>query len=181
LTTNNQISYHNLPYNNAANQVVVGSSHQSALPVTDSVVGLALGLPQSTVETFISGTVMQSGTANGVDDWSCTRDTRVQVDDYFSEEDIHSRSMEMLENEDMQQPLCMFSIGGGGVGVADDGFSYPPFFQMMVFPMMSEEKTRSSGKVIVRWLKLKASLRWGIFIMKIAAEKRERIEVLEHN
>jgi hypothetical protein len=165
--------------------VVVGSSHQSALPGTDFVVGLALGPPQSIVTTLIPyqapRTVMQPGTANGVDDWSDTRDTRVQVDDYFSEEDIHSRSMEMLENEDMQQPLRMFSVGGGGVGVADDGFSYPPFFQMMVFPMMSEEKTRSSGKVIVRWLKLKASLCWGIFIMKIAVEKRERIEVLEHN
>jgi len=183
LTTNNQISYGNLPYNNAANQVVVGSSHHSALPGTDSVVGLALGPPQSTVTTLIPyqapGTVMQPGTTNGVDDWSRTRDTRGQVDDFFSEEDIRSRSMEMLENEDMQQLLRMFSIGGGGVGVADDGFSYPPFTPAPTYSSYSEEKTRSSGKAIVGWLKLKAALRWGIFIRKIAAEKRARIEELD--
>jgi hypothetical protein len=163
--------------------VVVGSSHQSALPGTDFVVGLALGPPQSIVTTLIPyqapRTVMQPGTANGVDDWSGTRDTRVQVDDYFSEEDIRSRSMEMLENEDMQQLLRRFSIGGGGVGVADDGFSYPPFTPAPTYSSYSEEKTSSSGKAIVGWLKLKASLRWGIFIRKIAAEKRERIEELD--
>jgi len=34
----------------------------------------------------------------------------------------------------------------------------------------SEEKTRSSGKVIIGWMKLKATLRWGIFIRKIAED-----------
>lgn len=184
LTTNNQLSYSNLPYNNTSNQVLVGSSHQSAVPGTDSVVGLALGPPQSTVTTLIPyqapGTAMQSGTTNGVEDWSRPRDTRVQVDDFFSVEDIRSRSMEMLENEDMQQLLRMFSMNGGGVGLAEDGYSYPPFTPAQTYPSYSEEKTRSSGKAIVGWLKLKAALRWGIFIRKIAAEKkRARIEELD--
>lgn len=180
--TNNQLSYGHLPYNNASNQVVAGSSHQSALPGTDSIVGHALGNPQSTVTTLVpyqaSGTVMQPGTTNGVDDWSRPRDTRGQVDDFFSEEDIRSRSMEMLENEDMQQLLRMFSMGGGAVGVADDGYSYPPFTPAPTYSY-SEEKTRGSGKAIVGWLKLKAALRWGIFIRKIAAQKRARIEEMD--
>lgn len=184
LTTNNQLSYSNLPYNNTSNQVLVGSSHQSAVPGTDSIVGLGLGPPQSTVTTLIPyqapGTAMQSGTTNGVEDWSRPRDTRVQVDDFFSVEDIRSRSMEMLENEDMQQLLRMFSMNGGGVGLAEDGYSYPPFTPAQTYPSYSEEKTRSSGKAIVGWLKLKAALRWGIFIRKIAAEKkRARIEELD--
>lgn len=180
--TNNQLSYGHLPYNNASNQVVAGSSHQSALPGTDSIVGHALGNPQSTVTTLVpyqaSGTVMQPGTTNGVDDWSRPRDTRGQVDDFFSEEDIRSRSMEMLENEDMQQLLRMFSMGGGAVGVADDGYSYPPFTPAPTYSYR-EEKTRGSGKAIVGWLKLKAALRWGIFIRKIAAQKRARIEEMD--
>lgn len=180
--TNNQLSYGHLPYNNASNQVVAGSSHQNALPGTDSIVGHALGNPQSTVTTLVpyqaSGTVMQPGTTNGVDDWSRPRDTRGQVDDFFSEEDIRSRSMEMLENEDMQQLLRMFSMGGGAVGVADDGYSYPPFTPAPTYSY-SEEKTRGSGKAIVGWLKLKAALRWGIFIRKIAAQKRARIEEMD--
>ena len=61
---------------------------------------------------------MQSGTTNGVEDWSRPRDTWVQVDDFFSVEDIRSRSMEILENEDMQQLLRMFSMNAGGVGIA---------------------------------------------------------------
>lgn len=183
LTTNNQLSYGNLPYNNASNQVIVGSPHQSAVPGTDSIAGLALGPPQPPVTTLIPyqapGTAIQSGSTNGVEDWSRPRDTRVQVDDFFTEEDIRSRSMEMLENEDMQQLLRMFSMNGGGVGIAEDGFSYPPFTPAQTYPSYSEEKTRSSGKAIVGWLKLKAALRWGIFIRKIAAEKRARIEELD--
>jgi len=183
LSISNQLSYGNLPFNNASNQVVVESSHQSALPPrADSMVGLALGPPQSTTTAVIpyqsSGTVIQPVTTNGVEDWSRPRDnTRVQVDDFFSEDDIRSRSMEMLENEDMQQLLRMFSINAG-VNAVDDGYPYP--FTPAPTYSYSEEKTRSSGKAIVGWLKLKAALRWGIFIRKIAADKkRARIEELD--
>ncbi|KAK8965375.1 hypothetical protein KSP40_PGU006629 [Platanthera guangdongensis] len=37
----------------------------------------------------------------------------------------------------------------------------------------------SSGKAVVWWLKIKAAMRWGIFIRKKAAERRAQIIELE--
>lgn len=182
MTTTNQLPYGNLSYNPPNQVALTGLPRQNALSSTDSLVGLALGPPQSTVSTVVPyhsmGTVMQLGSTNGVDDWSHNRDNRGQVDDYFSEEDIRTRSLEMLENEDMQHLLRMFSIGGGGVSVADDGFQYTAFTPAVNYGL-NEDRTRGSGKAVVGWLKLKAALRWGIFIRKIAAEKRAHLEELD--
>ncbi|XP_057853647.1 calmodulin-binding protein 60 B isoform X2 [Cryptomeria japonica] len=183
MTTTNQLPYGNLSYNPPNQVALPGLPRQNAPSGTDSLVGLALGPPQSTVSTVVPyhsmGTVMQLGSTNGVEDWSHNRDNRGQVDDYFSEEDIRTRSLEMLENEDMQHLLRMFSIGGGGVGVADDGFQYAAAFTPAVNYGLNEDRTRGSGKAVVGWLKLKAALRWGIFIRKIAAEKRAHLEELD--
>ncbi|KAJ0082207.1 hypothetical protein Patl1_10878 [Pistacia atlantica] len=40
-----------------------------------------------------------------------------------------------------------------------------------------DDRSRSSGKAVVGWLKLKAALRWGIFIRKKAAEKRAQLHL----
>eukprot|EP01018_Ginkgo_biloba_P006430 Gb_40744 [translate_table: standard] len=182
LITNSQLHFGNISFS-APNQVgLAGSSHQSALPGTDAMVGLALGPPQSTVSTLVPyqsvGTVVQPGSANVLEDWSRPRENRGQVDDYFSEEDIRSRSLEMLENEDMQQLLRMFSMGAGTVNMPDDTYPYSAFTPAPNYNF-NEDKTRTSGKAVVGWLKLKAALRWGIFIRKIAAEKRAQLEELD--
>ena len=44
---------------------------------------------------------------------------------------------------------------------------------------LDDEQNRSSGKAVVGWLKLKAALRWGIFIRKRAAERRAQLVELD--
>ncbi|MED6131449.1 hypothetical protein PIB30_010205 [Stylosanthes scabra] len=94
-------------------------------------------------------------------------------EDYFPEEEIRSRSHEMLENEDMQRLLRIFN--------AEDG--YPYLSSYMPTDAMSynfdNEKNRSSRKTVVGWLKLKAALRWGIFVRKKAAERRAQLVELD--
>lgn len=95
------------------------------------------------------------------------------MDDFFSEEEIRLRSHEMLENEDMQHLLRTFTMGGASVGLPEDGYGFPPY---MPSPCpnfnFDDERNRSSGKAVVGWLKIKAAMRWGIFVRKKAAERR---------
>ncbi|CAN4087123.1 unnamed protein product [Withania somnifera] len=65
----------------------------------------------------------------------------------------------MLENDDMQHLLNIFDMGGQHHA--------------------SSKNWIRSGKAVVGWLKLKAALRWGIFIRKKAAEKRAQIVELD--
>ncbi|XP_055806725.1 calmodulin-binding protein 60 B-like [Solanum dulcamara] len=107
------------------------------------------------------------------------------AEDFLTEEEIRMRSHEMLENEDMQHLLRIFSMGQGHASssVAEENYQYGSAYM----PNMSstfgfdEERTRSSssGKAVVGWLKLKAALRWGIFIRKKAAERRAQIVELD--
>ena len=87
------------------------------------------------------------------------------------------RSHEMLENEDMQQLLRMFSMGGhASVNGHDEGFSFPSF---MPSPMPNFDDRNRSGKAVVGWLKIKAAMRWGFFIRRKAAERRAQIVELD--
>ncbi|CAN6914784.1 hypothetical protein Bca4012_088122 [Brassica carinata] len=88
------------------------------------------------------------------------------------ENDLLSRSHEMLESEDMQQLLQLCSMGGGD---GEAGYGFPSFMQNT--PMVHEDRVRS-GKAVVGWLKIKAAMKWGIFIRKKAAEKR-RAQIVE--
>ncbi|GAB4831294.1 Calmodulin-binding protein 60 B [Ancistrocladus abbreviatus] len=106
------------------------------------------------------------------------------IDDFATEEEIRMRSHEMLEHEDMQHLLRIFNMGGHGhsaVNMNEDGFPYSTAYM----PSSSfnynfdEDRGRSSGKAVVGWLKLKAALRWGIFIRKQAAERRAQLVELE--
>ncbi|KAJ0668595.1 putative CALMODULIN-BINDING PROTEIN60 [Helianthus annuus] len=96
------------------------------------------------------------------------------LEDYFPEEEIRMRSHEMLENEDMQHLLRLFNTGSGQTSGSHVNESYYPGY-MPNTPSFG----RSSGKAVVGWLKLKAALRWGIFIRKQAAERRAQIVELE--
>ncbi|XP_068647091.1 calmodulin-binding protein 60 D-like [Aristolochia californica] len=163
------------------NQLIT-SSHQNQILRNDSV-GLALGPPESSGYNFqpIAGASGQiSSNLNSYDDWSRQRDTR-GLEDYFSEEEIRMRSHEMLENDDMQHLLRIFSMGGTApANVSDEGY---PFSTYMPTPSpnftFEDDRSRSSGKAVVGWLKLKAALRWGIFIRKKAAEKRAQLVELD--
>ncbi|KAH7836571.1 hypothetical protein Vadar_002989 [Vaccinium darrowii] len=137
---------------------------------------LALGPPESSMSGFQTG-----GTSN----FSSYRG----YEDFFPEEEIRLRSHEMLENEDMQNLLRIFNMGGHGQGhghasvnTSNNGYSFPSAAFM---PNQSsnyvfdDDRTRSSGKAVVGWLKLKAALRWGIFIRKQAAERRAHLVELD--
>ncbi|XVF25895.1 hypothetical protein REPUB_Repub13aG0253200 [Reevesia pubescens] len=106
------------------------------------------------------------------------------VDDFLSEEEIRMSSNEMLENEDMQHLLQIFNMGSHGqapFSATED--SYPYSSTYMPTPSLNygfdNEASRSSGKAVVGWLKLKAALRWGIFIRKKAAERRAHLVELD--
>ncbi|BBH00821.1 Calmodulin-binding protein [Prunus dulcis] len=108
--------------------------------------------------------------------------------DLFPEEEIRMRSHEMLENEDMQHLLRIFNMGGQGQGhghgyghasmnVTEDNYPYSTAYipTPPVNYSTDDDRSRSSGKAVVGWLKLKAALRWGIFIRKKAAERRAQL------
>lgn len=141
---------------------------------------LALGLTQPSTPNFLSGntnTLNLSSSFRG-------------LDDFFPEEEIRMRSHEMLENEDMQHLLRLFNMGGGGGHGQTSGTpvneNYYPYSATYMPNTPSNfgygfdgDKSRTSGKAVVGWLKLKAALRWGIFIRKQAAERRAQIVELE--
>lgn len=145
---------------------------------------LALGLTQPSTPGFLAGptnTLNLSSSFRG-------------LDDYFPEEEIRMRSHEMLENEDMQHLLRLFNMGSGqtpgghgqtsGSGHVNESYypystGYMPNTPSNFGYGYDVDKTRTSGKAVVGWLKLKAALRWGIFIRKQAAERRAQIVELE--
>ncbi|XP_061361500.1 calmodulin-binding protein 60 B [Gastrolobium bilobum] len=160
-----------------SNDQLISSAHQTHSTRNDhGTVGLALGPPQSSTSGFHAGSAsIQPSTQNPFDDWSHNRDRG--VDELFSEEEIRIKSHEMLENEDMQHLLRLFSMGGHASMNAEDGYSFPSF---MPSPMPNYDEDRSRpGRAVVGWLKIKAAMRWGFFIRKIVAEKRAQLEELD--
>ncbi|CAJ2649733.1 unnamed protein product [Trifolium pratense] len=160
-----------------SNDQLISNAHQPQSSRNDhSTVGLALAPPQSSTSGFHAGSSsIQPSPPNLFDDWSHNRDKG--VDDFFSEDDIRVRSNEILENEDMQHLLRLFSMGGHSSMNPEDGYSFPSF---MPSPMPNFDEDRSRpGRAVVGWLKIKAAMRWGFFIRKIAAEKRAQIEEID--
>lgn len=145
----------------------VGTSQQP-LP-SGSYNMLPLGPQQSSMPSFLAPGTSNLASYRG-------------ADDFFTEE-IRLRSHEMLGNEDMQQLLHVFNSGGSAhpsASVTEDSY---PYASQQVPDMSSafgfnEDRSRS-GKAVVGWLKLKAALRWGIFIRKKAAERRAQIVELD--
>ncbi|XP_077238060.1 calmodulin-binding protein 60 E-like [Tasmannia lanceolata] len=157
------------------------SSHAN-LPIespfarTDPMVGLALATPQPPITGTMDFRSVGTSNLGGnylSSDWSRSRDGR-GFDDFFSEEELRMRSSEMLENDDMQRLLRTFTVGATFSQSDEPSYSYSIANEPQGECVFGQERGRSSGKAVVGWLKLKAALRWGIFVRKKAAERRER-------
>ncbi|KAJ8560504.1 hypothetical protein K7X08_022364 [Anisodus acutangulus] len=156
MNSNSRSQFESDPF---APQQQITSTHQLQNTRYDNNVGLALGPPQSS---------------------SFPQNNLNPFDEFLSEEEIRMRSNEILENDDMQHLLRLFSMGGhASVNVPEDGYGFPSF---MPSPSPSfgydEDRTRS-GKAVVGWLKIKAAMRWGFFVRKKAAERRAQLVELE--
>ncbi|KAJ4825107.1 Calmodulin-binding protein 60 B [Turnera subulata] len=166
LGTSFQFDATSLPLQNP----VVGAAQQAQFPRTDDL--LALGPPQSSAPGF-----------QGVGSSNFT--SYRGAEDFFPVEEIRMRSHEMLENDDMQHLLRIFNMGGGqsqpSFTTPEDGYPYSSAYMPAATPNYSfgDDQSRSSGKAVVGWLKLKAALRWGIFVRKKAAEKRAQLVELD--
>nr|XP_043619331.1 calmodulin-binding protein 60 B-like [Erigeron canadensis] len=163
----------------ASNGRNIANSQQMQNNGYDNRSGLALGPPESSSSFQPINTSVQQPNVNPFNDWSHNNGDK-GVGDFMSEEEIRMRSHEMLENEDMQHLLRLFSMGPGhGGNVGDDGFSFPSFMPSPAPNFDFDEDRSRSGKAVVGWLKIKAAMRWGFFVRKKAAERRAQIVELE--
>ncbi|KAK4485185.1 hypothetical protein RD792_007802 [Penstemon davidsonii] len=146
---------------------LINSSQQAQPSGSENI--LALGQPPSTIPNYHTGGTSNLISYRGYED--------------IPEDEIRVRSHEMLENEDMQNLLRVFSMGGHGqtsFNANENNYAYSAFTPITPSNFgFDEHRTRSSGKAVVGWLKLKAALRWGIFIRKKAAERRAQIVELD--
>ncbi|KAF8407223.1 hypothetical protein HHK36_006350 [Tetracentron sinense] len=147
---------------------------------SDPTVGLAFTTPQAALTGSID--YRSIGTSALEDsylprDWSGPQNGQ-GLEDIVSE-DIRLRSSEMLEADDMQRLLKTFSMGAA-FGHSDEAYySYSAPNEPQIDQTYGKERGQSSGKAVVGWLKLKAAMRWGIFIRKRAAEKRAQLIELD--
>ncbi|KAJ8426879.1 hypothetical protein Cgig2_033800 [Carnegiea gigantea] len=150
---------------------LMNDSQQSHIAGSENRAALALAPPQASTSGFqFIQPSQQANVNNPYDDWS---------QNPFSEEEIRVRSHELLESDDMQQLLRLFSMGGHNA-IPDEAFTLPSF---MPTPSnytnnQDEDRTRP-GRAVVGWLKIKAAMRWGFFIRKKAAERRAQLVELD--
>ncbi|KAG9140420.1 hypothetical protein Leryth_022945 [Lithospermum erythrorhizon] len=147
------------------NHQLINSLAQAQSSKNDEL--LALGPTQPSMPSFHAGGSSNPTTFRG-------------YEEYFTEEEIRLRSHEMLENDDMQHLLRIFNMNGHS-NLTNSSYPYTSVYTPNAATnfVYNEEQTRSSGKAVVGWLKLKAALRWGIFIRKKAAERRAQIVELD--
>lgn len=154
----------------------------SQLNKSNYSVGLALAAPQEASVANMGFRSVSSSTNAGFlsGEWCESRDGRGS-NEFFSEEEIRLRSSEMLENEDMQYLLRTYGVGGVGTFSHSDVpcSSYSAAYEPQAECTFTQEHPRSSGKAVVGWLKLRAALRWGIFVRKRAAERRAQLIELD--
>lgn len=165
----------NIHINNESTSLAL--SHQN-LPPKQNCAGLALGSQQA----LFSYPPAQPVNGNTCDEWSRPCNGR-GADDFFSVDEIRMRSHEILENEDMQHLLRVFSMGGESASnIQEDRYGFPSYVPSP-FPNYNfeDDHSRSSGKAVVGWLKIKAAMRWGIFIRKKAAERRAHLIEIEED
>ncbi|XP_058226206.1 calmodulin-binding protein 60 B-like isoform X3 [Rhododendron vialii] len=156
----------------------ISPTHQIQNNSFDNKGGLALGPSQLSTSFQTIGSSVHHSNINPFDEWSNNRD-KGATSEFMSEEEIRIRSHEMLENEDMQHLLRLFSMGGhASVSGPEDGYSFPSYMPSPS-PFGFEEDRNRSGKAVVGWLKIKAAMRWGFFIRKKAAERRAQLVELD--
>ncbi|KAH7671740.1 CALMODULIN-BINDING PROTEIN60 [Dioscorea alata] len=174
---NAQLQYESSSYN-SQNQFI-DSSQQAQITRNDST-GLVLAPSQQPSLDFQS--MSQASQLSNLDsyaDWTtCQRDSH--VGDLLSEEDIHMITRQLLENEDMQH----LEVGSHlemkyTAHLPGDGFRFPSFMPEPCLNNKFDEDSNRMGKIIMGWLKIKAAMRWGIFIRKKAAERRAQLVELD--
>jgi hypothetical protein len=170
-------------------QSFVSSSSQQNYIGNVGMTGLALGLPKSSLTASSpafsardAGMApdMMNPSSGGIEWQSHVQDNYAQgflLEELPSEDELRARSLEFLENEDMhtqiQQLLRMFSTVEAPLGDYNlSGSRYGG-------PTAGSQETRANGKAFVGWLKLKAAVRWGIFVRKQAAARRAQLEEVE--
>ncbi|EOA30109.1 hypothetical protein CARUB_v10013220mg [Capsella rubella] len=157
---------------------LINNTHESQSMINSNG-GVRLALGPATGSQNQQQLVQPPPEINSYNDWSntCNRG----VDGFLSEEEIRARSNEMLENDDMQQLLRLFSMNGGDqqtpMNMGEDGFGFHSFGQTSMADY--EEDRSNSGKAVVGWLKIKAAMRWGFFIRRKAAQRRAQIVQLD--
>nr|CAB3487151.1 unnamed protein product [Digitaria exilis] len=158
-----------------------GSSIQAQASSSSNMLALRPMQQQQLLPHFgfsgLGGQPTQPSALNPFDDWSRLQENRGGVDDYLMEE-IRARSHEILENDEMQQMLRILSMGGAPTGLSNVD-SFPPYPSPAPAFNFEEDRSRSSGKAVVGWLKIKAAMRWGIFVRRKAAERRAQLVELE--
>ncbi|CAO2823010.1 unnamed protein product [Amaranthus hypochondriacus] len=149
--------------------LISGNGSEQTQIIENNRAGLSLGPSQPFASGFPIMQSSQPSTINPYDDWS---------QGHISVEDIRNRSHELLESDDMQQLLRLYSMGSH-VNMPDEVFqSYPSFMPTPSNYNSFEEDQNRPGKAVVGWLKIKAAMRWGFFIRKKAAERR-RAQLVE--
>lgn len=150
------------PFGKSDNQMFGTASNNSQLSLSSSMGYMASENPA------VEGSYFPG-------DWSRQRSGQ-GLEDIVAEE-IRLRSSEMLEGDDMQRLLKTINAGFGhpNEGCYSYSLQYEPHQMYQTF---GEDHGKSSGKAVVGWLKLKAALRWGIFIRKKAAERRAQLTEL---
>ncbi|KAK8656632.1 hypothetical protein V6N13_098577 [Hibiscus sabdariffa] len=171
---------HNNNTNQAVHQLIefpFGRSDQNAVMTMNNQKAL---LPSTTINYMpTGGNSTVPGGSSFAGDWSQPRSGH-GFEDFFAEE-IRLRSTEMLATDDMQRLLKTFGMGTS-FGHSDESpytYTIPYDHQMDHTYPYAQERGKGSGKAVVGWLKLKAALRWGIFIRKRAAERRAQLVELD--
>ncbi|CAJ2645195.1 unnamed protein product [Trifolium pratense] len=109
-------------------------------------------------------------------DWSRQRNEQ-GLEDIVAEE-LRLRSSQMLEGDDMQRLLKTINEGANFGHSNESCYTYRLQYEPQMYHSFVEDPVKCSGKAVVGWLKLKAALRWGIFIRKKAAERRAQLTEL---
>ncbi|XP_058114122.1 calmodulin-binding protein 60 F-like [Magnolia sinica] len=148
--------------------------YESPFIQSDPTVSLALSTPQASIPQNMHFRSVSTPAFSG----AYGRGS----DEFLSEEEIRLRSSEMLANDEMQYLLRTFNVGVG-VGAFSHSeeacYNYNAGYEPQPDCRFSRDSGRSSGKAVVGWLKLKAALRWGIFVRKKAAERRAQLVELD--
>ncbi|KAJ7955603.1 Calmodulin-binding protein [Quillaja saponaria] len=141
----------------------------------------AMTNPQAALSTsvdYIAGSYPPVVDSYFPTDWSRQRNGQ-GLEDIIAEE-IRLRSSEMLENDDMQKLLKTINAGvSTAVHPNDACYAYSLQYGPQMYQSFGQERGKSSGKAVVGWLKLKAALRWGIFVRRRAAERRAQLLELD--
>ncbi|XP_024005571.1 calmodulin-binding protein 60 F isoform X2 [Eutrema salsugineum] len=132
-------------------------------------------IPQQPIQnTFVQQPCNQLRDYTSMESSSVSGSYNGGLEDIFTEE-IRVRSSEMLETDDMQRLLKTFGISGGIGHIDESCYGFSDRYEAQIDKDYGRERGRGSGKAVVGWLKLKAALRWGIFIRKKAADRKPQI------